>query len=298
MTTTSTINDEFAVTDWDHYVGQEEIKTRLELATTSAHSRQARLDHVFLDGPPGAGKSTLASLIAQRMDEPLVTIGKPPTVKELWKTLRDHPTGAILLCDEIHTWPKPTLNAMLPLAEAGSFNDWEFPFATLVAATTNPESLDGALLDRFPYVCRYQPYPVPDMARITSQFGERANIDLGPLECLAYGTAAGGSPRAARGFVITARDLIEAKREPTIERVLQLCRRYPDGLSYEHVDYLRILDRNGRRAGLDTLSMDLGMHRSLITQLERLLVARGMIRRETTGRELTPTGMARLMEDK
>lgn len=295
---TSTINAEFAVASFDDFVGQHDLKRRIDIAVTSAIARKQRMDHVLLDGPRGVGKSTIANLIGERLQLPTVTISEPPSVAQMLNHLYDTELGAIVLCDEFHIWPKSTLNAMLPLLEAQWFGDQFFPYQVFVAATTDMQMLSGPLVDRFPIHGLYETYSDPEMTQIVERFAARANVHLDDETCHQLGVASAGSPRVARSFVIAARDLEIAEGEPTVADIMQLCKRSPDGLSTQHLDYLKALHANRGRAGLETLVNRLRLHRNLVMGLEQLLLDRKLIYLSTDGRRITAAGRARLEEEK
>jgi holliday junction DNA helicase RuvB len=293
---TSTINAEFAVNEWASYVGQRLLKTRLEIAVRSAKAQERRLDHVLLDGPPGAGKSTMAGLLAQEMNEPLMVISEPLSVRQLMNVLYDTELGAIVLLDEIQDYPNATKNALLPWLEAGFFQSQWFPYQTVVACTTNPEALKGPLLDRFPILGRYDDYSDADMAKIVARFAESASVQLTQNACRQLGVAAAGVPRVARSFVIAARDLSYGGHKVTVPAIMKFCHRHPDGLSTDHIAYLEALHANRDRAGLEVLCARLRMHRTLVQGLERLLLERKFLFYASDGRTMTAAGRARLQE--
>lgn len=290
---TSTVNAEFQPEGWDEFIGQDLLKDRLDIAVRSARSRDRRLDHVLLDGPAGSGKSTMAELLADRMDQPMIVVAEPPTVKRLRSLLFEVEPGGFIFLDEIHTFEKATKNALLPLLESGWLGDWEFPNVTIVAGTTDPQDLSKPLIDRFVH-CKYVDYTLDEMAAIVRRFAHVAKVPIGKIASYALGEAAAGVPRVARSFVIAARDLLECDRPIDTPAIMAYCNRTKDGLSTDHVAYLAALRANQGRAGLDTLSDRLQKHPTLVRDLERLLLDRGYVVRGGAGRELTGAGQQRL----
>lgn len=291
-----TTRAEFDLADWDDFEGQHVIKDRLDIAVQSALREERRLDHILLDGPAGGGKSTMAGLLADRMKEPLVTFSESLSVRDLRNALYEYELGAVILLDEIHTYPKATLNAMLPLLEAGWYDGVWFPFATIVGATTDPGTvLTGAFIDRFIH-CEYQDYTAAEMTRITKRMATCAGVKLTDAVTRKLAVAAGGVPRVARSFVIAARDLAGAGRKTDVATILAFCRREPDGLSTDHLDYLQVINENHGRAGLDQLCSRLRKHRSIVQSLERLLLDRKLIILAKDGRTITQAGRQRLQK--
>lgn len=288
-----TTREEFDPTDFDEFVGQDVIKDRVDIAVRSALKNKRRLDHILLDGPGGSGKSTLAGLLAARMEEPLVVKSEALTVKDLRNLLYETELGVVILFDEIHSYPKPTLNAMLPLFESGWFDGVHFPFTTGIVATTAPELLTAPFISRFIH-CRYVDYTDDEMLEIIRRMAHCAKVKMSDKDLRQLAIAAGGVPRQARSFIIAARDLGDAHRPTDVATILAFERREPDGLSVDHLDYLRIINENHGRAGLEQLCSRLGKHRSIVLSLERLLLERRLIFLASDGRTITHEGRKRL----
>lgn len=288
-----TTREDFDPADWQSFTGQPIIKDRLDIAVRSALNNNRRLDHILLDGPGGSGKSTLAGLLADRMQEPLVVKSEALTVKDLRNLLYETELGVVLLLDEIHSYPKATLNALLPLCEAGWFDGVQFPFTTIVAATTEPQLLTSPLISRFVY-CKYVDYTDDEMFEIISRMARCAKVKTSDKDLRQLAIAAGGVPRQARSFIVAARDLGECGRATDVTTILAFERREPDGLSIDHLDYLRIVNENHGHAGLEQLCSRLGKHRSIVQSLERLLLERRLIFLASDGRTITHQGRQRI----
>lgn len=290
-----TTRDGFDPADWNEFEGQEVIKDRLDIAVRRALHKKERLAHVLLDGPAGGGKSTMGALLAARMEEPLVVVSEALTVRKLRDLLYEYELGAVFLLDEIHTYPKATRNAMLPLLEAGWFEGVWFPYCTMVAATTEPEQLLKPFIERFIH-CRYIDYTDDEMVNIARRMATCVDLSLPDSTIRQLAIAAGGVPRVARNFITAAEDLASCGRRVTVETILAYEQRETDGLSADHIAYLRILNENHGRAGLEQLTSRLRKHRSIVTSLERLLQDRKLIFLATDGRTITQAGRQRLMQ--
>jgi Holliday junction DNA helicase RuvB len=112
-----TQQEDFRPKTWGQFIGQEKTKERLEIAIQASLSRKQRMDHVFLYGPPGSGKTSMASVIASRMRKPFTSYVMPLTESAL-KQLVVRNTGVVLL-DEIHRASKSQQEALLTLIEDG-----------------------------------------------------------------------------------------------------------------------------------------------------------------------------------
>jgi Holliday junction resolvasome RuvABC ATP-dependent DNA helicase subunit len=109
-----------------------------------------------------------------------------------------------------------------------------------------------------------------------------------------WAPAAGGSPRQAKSLVAAARDLMATGREVTLDSVLDLAQVDVEGLTDEHSEYLRVLQAVGGRMGEKTLSSLLGLSPQTLDALERPLILKGLIKRESNGRKITPAGKAKV----
>lgn len=291
----TTTRAEFDPVDWSEFYGQSTLKHRLDVACRSAQSREVRLDHILFDGPGGSGKSTMANLLAQRMCEPYRVLAEPLGVRQMMNELYDHELGGLLFVDEIHAWPKATLNALLPFLEGGWFGGQWFPFTTIAAATTDMRALTKPFISRF-IVGEYEDYTLADMTRVVERFAQCADVEISGRAARALAEAAGGMPRTARSFVIAARDLAVDGKVPPVKTILKFCNHYSDGLSTAHLAYLRVLAENRGRAGLSTLASRLRKHPSIVQDLEAVLLDRKMIFLASDGRTMTAAGRARLQE--
>lgn len=280
---------------WDEYVGQAALKERLSIHIESAIARVARLEHILLIGPPGCGKTSLARVVANAVGSHFLSLKCPIQQRLLIQTVRSF--RGVLFLDEIHLMPKAQQHDLLLLIEDGYLqlpsgqrietDNW----LSVIGATTEPKELIAPLLERFPVQPPFDEYTEEDMATIVIQMGKRSGITLPEDMALELGRAAGGVPRAAGSLVIMTRDLaIRLKELPTVTQVLDASRVTSNGLSENHLRYLRVLADMGGVAGLEPLGNHLRLPKAILMNLERLLVKQNLIIYTKQGRELTSAG--------
>lgn len=288
--------DFLRATDWAEYVGQEAHKASLAVRVEAACIDVRPLDHMLIMGPPGTGKTTLARIIASLMNDPFMSLVMPVKPAVFVRELRQF-EGGVLFLDEIHRLPKAQQEDLLTLLEEGYFQTplgrrVDIPWLTVIAATTEPEKVTPALYQRFVVPIKLDPYSIEEMTTIVIGMALKAEVDIDNEMAAALGKAAGGIPRIARQLVLAARDLERVQGAATLQEVLRLCRLEENGLSQNHVEYLAALRALGGSAGLTVLSTMLRLHETVVRDVERLLVDRGLILYGERGRELTNTGWA------
>ena len=183
---------------WDDYVGQEAMKDRLAVHISSALIREETLDHILLTGPPGCGKTSLASIIATEFGEPFTSFLMPIKEKALLLFLRQR--HGVVLFDEIHRLSVKQQEALLPLVEDGYYqlDNGDRVYAdnlTIIGATTEPEKIIPPLFDRFPIKPPFDDYTADEMRDIVHRMAYASGIELDDMQAAVLGSAAGGVPR-------------------------------------------------------------------------------------------------------
>jgi Holliday junction resolvasome RuvABC ATP-dependent DNA helicase subunit len=228
------------------------------------------------------------------MGSTLCTVKMPIREKELnMELLRTR--ADVVLFDEVHAASSKLQEALLPLLEEGVLSltsgrrvNFEI---TIIGATTEPQKLIDPLVTRFVSKPSFDEYTDEEMGLIVAGLAERVQVRLDKAQCEQIGIAAAGVPRNARSLVVTARDMTIANgHQPTIEELFALRRIDSNGLSTDHHRYLEMLGRMDGRAGLSTMMGILNMPQLLVTQIERLLLKKGLLSMQSTGRHLTPEG--------
>ena len=291
------------------YIGQERVKETLTISMDAARQRGEPLDHVLLYGPPGLGKTTLATIIAGEMSAPIrVTAGpaieRPGDMASLLTQLK---AGDLLFIDEIHRLSKVVEEILYPAMEdyslswvmgkglqAQSLNLKVEPF-TLVGATTRYSMLSAPLRDRFGAVYRLDYYDVTAMQAIVKRSAGimKLPIDDGGVEEIAK--RARGTPRVANRLLRRVRDFAQVRADGNVTRkvasqalgILEV-----DAIGLDEVDHrlLRTVAEkySGGPVGLDTLAASVGEEADTIMDVyEPYLMQLGFLNRTPRGRVLT-----------
>lgn len=288
------MSEEFRPTTWDDYIGQTALKERVNTHIESALIRDEPLDHMLLVGVPGCGKTTLAQIIANQYGYDYERFIMPINEKVMVKMIRML-SSMVWLFDEIHRMTPKQQETLLPVIEDGYFqtNSGDRLYlhdVTIVAATTEPEKIIPPLWDRFKIKPPFDEYTDEEMAQIVTQKARIAGLDVDDDMALALGRASGGVPRNAESLIVMARDLTVTGTEPDVADVLTASRVTEDGLTEDHLRYIKCLASVGGQAGLAILVAHLRMPQTVIVELERLLVKRGFLNYTKQGRELMGDG--------
>lgn len=292
------------------YVGQEKVKSNLQVFMHSAKKRAEALDHVLLYGPPGLGKTTLAHIIAQEMNSQIRVTSGPAIEKavDLAAILSNLCEGDVLFIDEIHRLSHTVEEILYPAMEdyvldfivgkGPSAKSIRLPLQrfTLIGATTRAGMLSAPLRDRFGVICRLELYQSQELALIVTRSAKLLNIDIEGDAANEIAKRSRGTPRIANRLLKRVRDFSEFKNEDTI--TLATAKR---SLSFMEIDELgldnvdrHILDtiikkHNGGPVGLETLAATIGEESNTIEDVyEPYLIQLGFISRTPRGRICLP----------
>ncbi len=291
------------------YIGQEKLKSQLEIYLSAVKSRGDSLDHVLFYGPPGLGKTTLAYIIGQELGIRVETTSGPAL---------DHPgdIAAILtnlaerdglFIDEIHRLNRIVEEKLYPAMEdfrldlvmgqgpAARIIPLDLEPFTLIGATTRFGALSSPLRDRFGIVFRLEFYTIEELMKIVIRAADILQIPIDRDGAREIAARSRGTPRIANRLLKRIRDFAQVKGDGKIQQKLA-----NDALNVMEIDNqgLDRMDRqllkviahtfNGGPVGIDTLATALMEDRNTIEDVfEPFLIQKGLILRTPRGRMLS-----------
>ena len=300
----------------NEYIGQTKVKENMKVYIEAAKKRNEPLDHILLYGPPGLGKTTLASIISTEMNTNIRITSGPAIEKpgDLAALLTNLSPNDVLFIDEIHRLNRSVEEILYPALEDYNLDiiigkgpsarsiRLDLPKFTLIGATTRAGSLTTPLRDRFGIMHRLELYDAEQLNTIVIRSAKILGVDIDEKGSMEIARRSRGTPRIANRLLKRVRDYAAVLGDGTItEQIAKIAleKLEIDELGLDNIDrkILKtiILSYSGGPVGIETLSSTIGEETETIEDVyEPYLLQMGFLSRTPRGRIVTPNAYKHL----
>jgi Holliday junction DNA helicase RuvB len=302
------------------YVGQSEVKESLKIAIEAARIRGKPIDHILIYGPPGMGKTTIASIVANEMQRKLWRTSGPALTspRDLATVVATLETGDVLFIDEIHRLSPTAEELLYPVMEdfhlhitlgkglSAQVKEIPLQMFTLVGATTRAGLLTSPLRDRFGLVFRLGYYSATEIVQILERSARIYGVKIDSDCARAIATRSRYTPRIANRLLKRTIDYALARNKgllnrAVVEETFRLMK--IDTLGLDEMDRKLLLalaeKYGGGPLGIESMCAILGEDRDTVEDVyEPYLIQSGLLDRTPRGRMLTEKAKRHLKMDK
>ena len=294
---------------FEDFVGQNRIKENLRVFIDAAKARGESLDHVLFCGPPGLGKTTLATIIAHELGVAIKSTSGPVLERagDLAAILTNLQERDVLFIDEIHRLNRVVEEILYPALEDFQLDiiigqgpgarsiKLDLPHFTLIGATTRTGLLTSPLRDRFGVIDRLTFYDLDELRMIVQRSAGLLQVQIGPEAAAEIARRSRGTPRIANRLLRRVRDFAQVEGDGVISKglVIHAMKRLEvDQRGLDHMDrklLLTLIDKfEGGPVGLETLAAALNEEKDTLEDVyEPFLIQEGFLDRTPRGRQAT-----------
>ena len=285
-------------TNFDDIVGQEDVVKRLKINSTGCKISGSVMPHVLIDGPPGLGKTTISSAIANELSVDLYTCNAANlrSVKSMLPYLMGISPRAVLFIDEIHRLPKLVEEFLYPVMEDFKMSissgeqteEMELPQFTLVGATTSGGSLSQPFYDRFTIKEHLNFYNADELAKLARLNTEKMGLDVSDDDLIEIAKRSKGTPRILNARLKWYQNYLLSIGDDGVNAIFDVQGIDRFGMDVYDRLYIEVLEKNiGNPLGLKSISSLTGIATETIeNSIEPYLVREGYVVRTQKGRIL------------
>lgn len=298
---------------FNSFIGQNKLIKTLQVLIKSSKKQSKMLDHILLSGPPGLGKTTLATIIGKEFKSNIKYVQGSLIEKksDLLSIFCSIQKNEVIFIDEIHSINKNVEELLFPIMEDNVIDilygvngeqkviRMELPQFTLIGATTKFNMISKLLRDRFGFIGHLENYNIKNINDILKISSSKINLKIDDKNINFIAQHSLNIPRNANNILKRVKDFViyKNKEQATKSIITETFRNlgiFLYGLDYQQINYLNILKNHFESSfvSLDTLVNLIGTNKINITEnIEPLLLTLGLIKKSSQGRKISTYGI-------